>query len=657
MSYSTKVLSGKLNTVIMATLFMVSTCVIIVMTPGLTAAEKSYVQKAATKHERTPLFIAVERGELEKVRKLIQQGADVNAVDENGFTPLHLAGSRDLYVCDAPPADIAEKRRKERMQILNLLLESGAKPDVKTADGYTPLHTALLWGNAEVAELLVKKGAKVNAKTKDGHTPLHPAIGRDSLYPHEKRTGFVRFLLENGADINAVSNCNETALELARVGRMKTIMTELEKHGAILGGQIIHNAVKWGDIEQVRELTAEIPDIDARNVNGETALYWACQLRNVDAIKLLLDKGADTGLLSERHKQIINNLSSVYVSRPRRTKYSNRFLNEVSAGRLHNVRQLIENGAGTDVRTDKELTALHLAAEYDYKYIAKLLIDAGMDIESIELKYRADPNATDDNGCNALHYAAGRGDGFYLDRLIAVGGDINAKAKNMQTPLHHAAQMRNKENMEILVAGGADPNAADIEGYTPLHLGAYASDMSCYDRLIDLGADVNANDHQLRTPLHLFVEVENRDGVIFLLGHGAGVNAADKNRRTPLHYAARQMNPRIIELLIINGASTDVRDGEGLTPPDYLKQINECSEPRAAVGSLKTLSGMKVQDDKRVRPISIKGSLKNLDNMRTGISCNTHDPKKAKEECVRVFRQYRADGLMLRAFDKLLRMQ
>ncbi|MHC4604697.1 MAG: ankyrin repeat domain-containing protein, partial [Planctomycetota bacterium] len=96
---------------------------------------------------------AARDGDIEHVRLLIARGADVNAKDNSGWTPLHQAaggGHKD---------------------IVELLIEKGA--DVNAKDnklGMTPLHWAAGTGRSEVAELLIARGAEVNAQDKDGQT-------------------------------------------------------------------------------------------------------------------------------------------------------------------------------------------------------------------------------------------------------------------------------------------------------------------------------------------------------------------------------------------------------------------------------------------------------------------------------------------------------
>jgi len=92
-----------------------------------------------------PLHEAAKEGDLAKVKSLIEEGSDVNAGDEKGFTPLHFA---------------AYGGYKEVAELLTL---KGANVNAAEITGATPLHYAARKGYKDVAELLILKGANVNA--------------------------------------------------------------------------------------------------------------------------------------------------------------------------------------------------------------------------------------------------------------------------------------------------------------------------------------------------------------------------------------------------------------------------------------------------------------------------------------------------------------
>jgi len=105
----------------------------------------------------------------------------------------------DKLLAAAGEGNIAEARR---------LLEEGAPVDARDDGGSTPLHYAAGKGRAEMAELLISQGADVNAKDAEGFMPIHAAVGVGSAE-------VVALLMENGADLK-VPFRGLTPLEVAR---------------------------------------------------------------------------------------------------------------------------------------------------------------------------------------------------------------------------------------------------------------------------------------------------------------------------------------------------------------------------------------------------------------------------------------------------------
>ena len=113
-------------------------------------------------------------GTAEIVSLLLKKGADVNAVSENGWWPLGLAVNRG------------------HLEMVARLLAAGAQVDRQDKESQlTPLHMAAIKGYGKICALLIEKGADVNAKGPDGRTPLYYA----ARYRHK---GICSLLKEKG---------------------------------------------------------------------------------------------------------------------------------------------------------------------------------------------------------------------------------------------------------------------------------------------------------------------------------------------------------------------------------------------------------------------------------------------------------------------------
>ena len=151
-------------------------------------------------------------GNIQAAKQAIAAGADVNAKDVVGRTPLSHA---------------AEAGHKE---IAELLIANGADVNAKDKPGWTPLFYAAFSGRTEVAELLIAEGVDVNAKDNLGTLRYAASGGHKEI---------VELLIANGADVYAKGGGNGTTpLDMAiRLRRTETIDL-LRKHGGKTGEEL-----------------------------------------------------------------------------------------------------------------------------------------------------------------------------------------------------------------------------------------------------------------------------------------------------------------------------------------------------------------------------------------------------------------------------------
>lgn len=166
-------------------------------------------------HEK--LKVAVVQQNLDKVQKYLSQGADVNYINKQfPDDPALIQAMQYNYDEDGLKCE-------PNIEIIKFLIENGADVNGKNYTDSSPLHYAVALKNkgTEIIKLLIDKGANVNAKNSYGDTPLHRAVFR-SLEN-------TKILIENGADINAKNNNGKTLLDIAKDYKLLTLKTNLQQ--------------------------------------------------------------------------------------------------------------------------------------------------------------------------------------------------------------------------------------------------------------------------------------------------------------------------------------------------------------------------------------------------------------------------------------------
>jgi len=292
-------------------------------------------------NQKPPLLVSVFSEDEAQIIKLLQLGAEIDELDTTtGWSALHLAASRGSY------------------DIVKLLIDRGANINLQElGDQDSPLHIAINNGRQNLIMLLCSYShINVNIQNKNGDTGLHCAVdqGLDKV---------VEMLLKANADPNIKDY----------VGQETPIIRT-----------IIEKPVNMYKITEI--LLAHGADINAVDINGETALHKICEQSEFELAQYLLSKGANPNIGTKGDK----------------------------------------NNRGR--------TPLHLVSQRGQDQIAKLLIQHGAIINSVV-----------GNGRTPLHYASNMGHLAVVTLLLENGADYNAREYNTKrTALYWAMKKKFK---------------------------------------------------------------------------------------------------------------------------------------------------------------------------------------------------------------------
>ena len=413
---------------------------------GLTEALGAYRRQTDYRLGRSPLHSVVEStAEHTIVKLLLEDGAEINARDVVGMTPLHLAVEAELDLANEEDYPRDEIRLHEKV---DLLVSSGADISLEDKNGKTAadliVEYILAFGDQpsyeelgeqlkealnvlrhgrpftqgfwmsdpslETVKSAIPTSACARARDYYGKTPLHYAVrpsGSDKFIPH---------LLDLGADINAKDYEGHTPLHSSLYtynhysnfshvpGPMPWHWNDLTvisllKNGASaratdnLGNTPLHCAVLWGtgEIGNIfRLLTGNGADISAQNNEGETPLHIAVQR---DLANIFLDMLISPTSINAKDKQGQTPLhwAAQFAKERNNEGISACTIEEFGLNRA-SIEMLLDNGADIDARDNEGRTPLHVAPaailQTTQSTLANIrsLVDKGADLSAVTVE-------------------------------------------------------------------------------------------------------------------------------------------------------------------------------------------------------------------------------------------------------------------------------
>ncbi|KAK8071399.1 hypothetical protein PG997_011602 [Apiospora hydei] len=526
---------------------------------GFDKDEKGENRQAAWHH-------AAHHGDMETAEVLIKSGADPNIKDRLGETPLMVTASW---------ADI---------QMLERLLDCGADVNMQTFKGTTALHRLATRTKdnkaAEMIRFICEHGADTEKLDEGGSTPLLSAAGLDNI-------AAVEALLSAGADWTARSRGQANILHIAsRNGSsqvLKTLLTD-RKTGLTEPRALAVQKDDRGtspdplDGRLGPHFIADMKSLCCADNEGWWPLHAAVASEKIECAEYICNFDPD-----QVNKQDLDGFTPLHIA--------------VTHSQVPMIHFLLDRGADINIirgPTKSQLTPLHLAMRGQPLEVATALLKRG-----------ADPSLENMDGTSAWDTAAMMGNQTTMRFVLDNDSVLRDDEDRLQRLLKAATGHQNIEVVSLLLSpygqycllskaklhrncglwairGGSrqiwqmlvsrDSSLAvefDPFGGNALHYAAIYGRTNLMNQICEMDLDINQIGFNGWSPLIWAARSNMSSMVKFLCDRGANVNYADSYGRTALHYTAGNGCGNAMEALLQAGADVCMRDIAGFTAAEY----------------------------------------------------------------------------------------
>lgn len=296
-------------------------------------------------------------GNLESVILLIQNNANINYTNRDGYSPLHLA------------------IRNGHNGVVNFLINSGADLSNFSTHKFTALHIAAIYRNHDAIYMLLERlGDDVYQTSSRGYTAFHYAVMTGDI-------NNIRPFINNNIRINHLTEDNDSALHLAILSKLSNEVLEyLIANGAdtnLISGSMnltpLQLAIGIPNNQAVELLLRRGANVNGMNLNNETPLHTATRVGNTEAITTLLQLGADV-LHRNGNGYNVFHFAAMYGS-IEIFQLLLQSLNQINASTAEDIRDLRIHSI--HARSNQGITPLHLAVEGRHLELVRWLVDNG----------------------------------------------------------------------------------------------------------------------------------------------------------------------------------------------------------------------------------------------------------------------------------------
>ncbi len=598
------------------------------------------VAQALVQHGAEPMTCeplmksAIVAGDIQKIRLLLDCGANPDAIDDTGrpLTILTAVQSDQLEACRelgasganvnyAPPGGLTplmEAARVGDVEMVKTLLKLDADLNVQMAHGNTAVMWAAHYGYTEVIQLLIDAKANLEIVNDEGMTVVD-CVGRNlsNYLPlwrlftwHLENFDYVdvdasyfpiaaTYYAEENVDmlqkldrslINKTIESDEALVQLCG-----SVDVKVNKRDRFNRSLLMYMAYRGhtGIVALLLSKGANINDVDTR---GMTALTWATIGRHVDVVQVLISYGAIVNVpdrsqrtplhYAVRVRDIIIAIVLANAGGKLRTRMQmeGALIWAAKEGHGFLVHELCQLKVDVNELDDYRATALIWAAEQGHMPCVMEL-----------LRWNPDINIVDSCGRTALWYALDRGHDEIVNCLLPGSGLKNI---NNGTPGLCAAARRGKvEHVRMMLERGVDVEWAEPDGTTALMCAAFSGSSEIVDLLLKKRADVQKANKDGETALHSATYADSPPVIDLLVAQKADIEKRNGNGLTPLLVASQLGKSDALDALLKHDADCMAVDDDGTTAVDLaIREGVDITEGAAAVAETLIAWGAEAAD-------------------------------------------------------------
>ena len=490
----------------------------------------------AINQKESELFLAIKEKKNERdLREILKYRVDFSATNEMGLTPLLYAiecnNERALRVLLEYSGVNMEYRLPDNFAAYPYI--NKYEGDSVNIGGATPLMFAVFKNNSRIVKELIDKGANVRAKDNEGNSVFLYACGFGD-------GNIIRMLLQKD----------------------KTLVNDKTPNGNLNG---LHYAAAFNNLNTINFLIKNVDmNINERDSNGCTALYYAAYYAKKDAYNLLIKLGANKDIgdnYGVTPEYILSGGSSAIDLENKEDNNTNTYNENMFIAR---VIQTSDTNALRDIMMYSNFNMNSIIMAYETPLTYAIHLDK-YDIVNELLSYRK-------NNTNIINietsYIPADEVYFNEDRAEFRGniylGDVS--------PLQYAIFKNNTNIINTLLHYGADINRKDSLGDNALMYAARFSSAEVIDTILNYSSNsYRVVDIYGNTPLHNASSLGNTNALIALMNRTPiNINIQNINGDTPLHLAVKNNNSNTYRFLLLKGADYTIKNYDGKTASDLL---------------------------------------------------------------------------------------